>query len=58
MLYEVITAAIENVFVSPSRSLQPGERFTLEYLLYFGPKDLDILVITSYSIHYTKLYDV
>lgn len=43
-------AAIENVFVSPSRSLQPGERFTLEYLLYFGPKDLDILKTVDHQL--------
>ena len=45
MLYEVITQLYD---VNPGR-----------WLLLTGPKkDLyDIAVITSYSIHYTKLYD-
>jgi hypothetical protein len=29
---------VENVFVTPSHTLRPGETFTLDYLLYFGPK--------------------
>ena len=66
MLYEVITAAICNyykqqyhVLVEPEQVLvtsgsSPAILLVLMVLLNAGD---EILVITSYSIHYTKLYD-
>jgi YidC/Oxa1 family membrane protein insertase len=41
---------VENVFVSPPHTLQPGETFSLNYLLYFGPKDLDILKMVDHQL--------
>jgi YidC/Oxa1 family membrane protein insertase len=34
---------VENIISSPSVAVNPGESATLNYKLYFGPKDLDIL---------------
>jgi len=42
--------AIENVFSSPHRTLQPGDSFALNYLLYYGPKDLDILKVVDHEL--------
>jgi YidC/Oxa1 family membrane protein insertase len=42
--------AVENVFVAPSHTLRPGETVTLDYLLYFGPKDLDILKAVDHQL--------
>jgi YidC/Oxa1 family membrane protein insertase len=42
--------AVENVFVSPHLSLRPGEALSLDYLLYFGPKDLNILKAVDHQL--------
>lgn len=42
--------AVENIFVSPPRTLQAGETLSLDYLLYFGPKDLDILKAVDHQL--------
>jgi YidC/Oxa1 family membrane protein insertase len=34
---------VENVLDSPTRSLKGGQSLNFRYLLYFGPRDLDIL---------------
>ncbi|HXV21245.1 MAG TPA: membrane protein insertase YidC [Desulfuromonadales bacterium] len=41
---------VENVFVAPTRTLHTGETFSLDYLLYFGPKDLDILKVVDHQL--------
>lgn len=50
VLVQKSAETIENVFVTPSHTLQPGETFTLDYLLYFGPKDLDILKAVDHQL--------
>lgn len=42
---------VENIVVSPSKSLQPGDSFNLKYLVYFGPKDLDILKVVDHQLN-------
>lgn len=42
--------AVENIIVTPTKTLQPGEFFSLRYLLYFGPKDLDILKAVDHQL--------
>ncbi len=41
---------VENLFASPYRTIQPGETVSFKYLLYFGPRDLDILKTVNYQL--------
>jgi YidC/Oxa1 family membrane protein insertase len=41
---------VENSFIAPPRTLQPGEKHALDFLLYFGPKDLDILKAVDHQL--------
>lgn len=50
VLVQKSTDAVENIFVSPPLTLQPGETHSLNYLLYFGPKDLDILKAVDHQL--------
>ena len=50
VIVQLNDTAVENVFVSPTKTLQSGESFSLQYLLYFGPKDLDILKAVGYQL--------
>ena len=61
MLYEVITPAGQGIkILKLFHLLETRERITVGLNLpsaALGAKDLIKVVITSYSIHYTKLYD-
>jgi YidC/Oxa1 family membrane protein insertase len=50
VLVQKSAEAVENVIVTPSRTLQPGETLSLDYLLYFGPKDLDVLEAVDHQL--------
>ncbi|NJC87086.1 MAG: membrane protein insertase YidC, partial [Desulfuromonas sp.] len=41
---------LESVFVSPPLSLQPGERRQFSYLLFFGPKDWELLKAADHHL--------
>jgi YidC/Oxa1 family membrane protein insertase len=50
VLVQQSDGAVENIFVAPLLSLRPGEALSLDYLLYFGPKDLDILKAVDHQL--------
>lgn len=41
---------LESTFVSPALALQPGESRQFEYLLFFGPKDWDLLKAADHHL--------
>ena len=62
MLYEVITAKASDdkiTFGNKSTAYSPTDmdKIFKAYGLTLSPEDAAALVITSYSIHYTKLYE-
>ena len=62
MLYEVITVAGNNVFITArylnlNGTVQSGRPDRTVTLTSAMDADISAFVITSYSIHYTKLYE-
>lgn len=47
---EKTPSTVDNLLDSPPLALAPGEAATLEYFLYFGPKDLDLLKSVDYQL--------
>jgi len=50
VIVQLNNEAVENIFVSPTKTIQSGESVSLNYLLYFGPKDLDILKAVGHQL--------
>ncbi|MEJ2200119.1 MAG: membrane protein insertase YidC [Desulfuromonadaceae bacterium] len=50
ILIEKSKAVITNTFNSPEISLNPGETIGLNYKLYFGPRDLDVLKGVNHNL--------
>jgi YidC/Oxa1 family membrane protein insertase len=42
--------AVENILESASRQLAPGESAAFDYLLFFGPRDLDLLKVVDHEL--------
>lgn len=45
------SGSVENVLQSPNLSLDQGQAITFDYLLYFGPRDLDILKKADHQLN-------
>jgi YidC/Oxa1 family membrane protein insertase len=50
VVVEKTSAGIENRLQSPSLTLEPGTNRNFSYLLYFGPRDLDILKTLDHQL--------
>lgn len=50
IIVQISDDTVENIVVTPTKTLQSGESLSLQYLLYFGPKDLDILKAVDHQL--------
>ena len=47
---------VQNKFVSPFISIEPGQNISLDYVSFIGPKDYDLLQATGYQFENAKDY--